>query len=161
MEHSELRLKRCLDLIEELRLGLDEAAVLDSGGLDLVVSCLHHLARRDLSITAHVLALLRRALAQVLCVLLGRVRDLIGRLLRNQQRLLEIVLELLVLRIVLLHAGEFFLEVVVLAEEFLVVVDDLVEEVIDLIFVVAAEAALKFFVVDIEWCKQNQDLPSI
>ena len=39
--------------------------------------------------------------------------------------------------------------------------DDLVEEVIDLIFVVAAEAALEFFVVDIEWCKQNQDLPSI
>ena len=94
-------------------------------------------------------------------MLLGRVRDLVGRLLRDQQRFLEVVLELLVLRIVLLHAGELFLEVVVLTEEFLVVVDDLVEEVIDLIFVVAAEAALEFFVVDIEWCKQNQDLPSM
>ena len=126
-----------------------------------MVSSLDHLARRDLGVAAHVLALLGRALTQVLGVLLGRVRDLVGRLLRDQQRLLEVVLELLVLRIVLLHAGELFLEVVVLAEEFLVVVDDLVEKVIDLIFVVAAEAALEFFVVDIEWCKQNQDLPSM
>ena len=103
----------------------------------------------------HLLLLAFRFLQDEVGFLTGRDLDIFCRLLGQHERTVHGRFHLFVLRQLILQAVAAFLQFAIFPVYLFVVAGDVVHEGIDVFLAVAAEAAFKFFVVNIHWCKHG------
>ena len=116
-----------------------------------------HLTAVDIRLAAQVLALTRCRLLERLRTFLRALRYLLCRLLRHDKRILDGLFAIYIVSIRLMTSLEILLELIILPVEAFIVIDDLIEELVDLILIIPAEAPLEFLVVNVHWCKQNEN----
>ena len=116
-----------------------------------------HLTAIYIRLAAQILALARRRLLERLRTLLSAPRHFLRCFLRHDERILDGLLTLHIISIRLTAPLEILFELIIFPVEAFIVIDDLIEEFVDFILIIPAEAPLEFLVVNVHWCKQNEN----